>query len=216
MAKYFRVPAPGNMADQEGHCCVGCGVAMPLEDGHDNCVLCLGHEHALVSRENPQSCMDCFILPARTTEARCCFFATEKRKEREKAKRAGSHVFEGPRQKIGRMVAALEGRREYLGAWQAQLPPLQPMAVRPPLSSFPPPVSGLGREEEEAEEEDVVEETVFSSDDNDLSCAQHTVSEVTRGEMAHRFEEVINRASRALGVALPENPGATSSRVEEV
>ena len=55
-------------------------------------------------------------------------------------------------------------------------------------------------------------ETIFSSDDNDLSCAQHIVGEVTRGELAHRFEEVINRASRVLGIALP---GATSSRFEE-
>ena len=152
-------------------------------------------------------------------EGHCCvgcrFFAKKKRKEREKARRAGSHVSEGPRQKIGRMVAASEGRREYLGAWQAPLPPLQPMVGWPPLSSFPPPASGLGREEEQAEEEDVDVETVLSSDDNDLSCAQHTVREVTRGVMAHQFEEVINRASRALGVALPENPGATSSRFEE-
>ena len=58
------------------------------------------------------------------------------------AARAGSHVSEGSRQKFGRMVAASEGRREYLGAWQDQLPPLQPMAVRPPLSSFPPQASG--------------------------------------------------------------------------
>ena len=122
--------------------------------GRDNCLLCLGHEHALVSRGNPQSCMD---------------------------------VSEGPRQKIGRMVAASQGRREYLGAWQAPLPPLQKLDV----------------------------ETVFSSDDNDLSCGQHTVSEVTRGELPHRLEEVINRASRALGVSLPENPGATSSRFGE-
>ena len=50
VAKYFRFPALGSMADQEGHCCVGCGVAMAQEDGHDNCVLCLGHEHALVSK----------------------------------------------------------------------------------------------------------------------------------------------------------------------
>ena len=113
------------------------------------------------------------------------------------------------------MVAASEGRREYLGARQAPLPPLQPMAVWPLLSSFPPPALGLGREEEEAEEEDVDVETVFSSDDNDLSCAQHTGSKVTRGELAHQFEEVINRASGDLGVALPENPGATSSRFDE-
>lgn len=205
VAKYFRVPVPGSMAYQEGHCCVDCGVAMPLEDGHDSCVLCLGHEHALVSKENPQSCMDCFILPAHTREARCHFFV---------AKRAGSHVSEGPRQKTGRKAAASEGRRECSGAWQAPLPPLQPMVVQPPLSSFLPPPSELGREEEEAEE-DVDVETVCSSEDDDLSCAQQTVGKVTKGELARRFEDVINRTSRALGVALPENPRAASSRFEE-
>ena len=87
---YFRV----SMAAQEGHCCVGCGVAMPLEDGNDSCVLFLGHEHAIVSRENPQSCMDCFILPARTREARCRFFAP---------KRVGAQGYEGPRLKSRRL-----------------------------------------------------------------------------------------------------------------
>ena len=38
---------------------------------------------------------------------------------------------------------------------------------------------------------------------------------MTRGELAHRFEEVINRASRVLGVALPKNPGTTLSRFKE-
>ncbi len=58
-------------------------------------------------------------------------------------------------------------------------------------------------------------ETIFSSEDNELSCAQPSVSEVIKGEVAHRFEEVISWASRALGVALPKNPRATSSRFEE-
>lgn len=181
-----------------GHCCVDCGAEMPLEDGHDSCVLCLGHEHALVSRENPQSCMDCFILSARTREARCRFFAP---------KHKGAQVYEAPQPKNRRVAVASEGRGECSGAWQAPLPPLQPMRVRPPLSSFPP----LGLEEEEAEEEgDVDVETVSSSEENVLSCAQPT-----RGQVAHLFEEVITRASRALGVALPENPRATSSRFEE-
>ena len=187
----------------QGHCCVGCGVAMPLEDGHDSCVLCLGHEHAVVSRENPQSCMDCFILPARAREARCRFFAP---------KRAGSHGYEGPQQKIRRMAAASEGRgasREAVepATWRGLLPPRQPIMIRPP-------VLGPGDEEHEAEE-DVDVETVFSSDDIDLSCAQQTEGEVTRGELARRFEAVISRASRALGIVLPENPRAPSSRFEE-
>ena len=57
--------------------------------------------------------------------------------------------------------------------WRGLLPPRQPIMIRPP-------VLGLGDEEHEAEE-DVDVETVFSSDDIDLSCAQQTEGEVTRG-----------------------------------
>lgn len=57
---FFQSPHPSGMADHQEHSCVG-GVSMPLEDGHDKCVLCLGHKHTVLSRENPQSCMDCFI-----------------------------------------------------------------------------------------------------------------------------------------------------------
>lgn len=47
------------------------GVYMPLKDGHNKCVLGLGHQHAVLFRENPLSCMDCFIMPVPTTEAQC-------------------------------------------------------------------------------------------------------------------------------------------------
>lgn len=46
-----------------------CQVALPSEDGHHMCVQCLGCEHALLARENPHSCMDCFIMLAHTREA---------------------------------------------------------------------------------------------------------------------------------------------------
>lgn len=108
----------------------------------------------MVSKENPQSCMDYLILPARTTEAHCHFLV---------AKCVSSHGSEGARQKTGRLAAAPEGRMEWSGALQAPLPPLQPIVVWPPLSSFPPLASGLGKEEDE--EEDVDIETIFSSDD---------------------------------------------------
>lgn len=31
--------------------------SVPLEDGHDQCILCLGSQHALLARENPESCV---------------------------------------------------------------------------------------------------------------------------------------------------------------
>ena len=66
---------------------------MPLEDGHDNCVLCLGHQHAMLARDTPQSCMNCFIMPMHTREARCRFFTS---------KRGGLPTLERPARKMRR------------------------------------------------------------------------------------------------------------------
>lgn len=41
------------MASREGPSCMGIGVEMPMDHGHDYCVLCLGDEHALTARDNP-------------------------------------------------------------------------------------------------------------------------------------------------------------------
>ncbi len=65
---------------------------------NDKCVLCLGHQHAVLSRENPRSCMDCFIMLACTREARCRFFG---------GKREGSSLSEVPRGKIVKMAQAV-------------------------------------------------------------------------------------------------------------
>ncbi len=54
------------------------------------CVLCLGHRRAVLARENLQLCMDCFIMSARTREARCSFF---------EVKHAGSSLSEVPKEK---------------------------------------------------------------------------------------------------------------------
>ncbi|XP_053190141.1 uncharacterized protein LOC128373962 [Scomber japonicus] len=42
---------------------------MPMEDGHDQCVHCLG-----LASQDPTFCMNCFILPARVREARARVF----------------------------------------------------------------------------------------------------------------------------------------------
>ncbi len=48
---------------------------MPMEDGHDQCVHCLGLDHARMASRDPFSCMNCFILPARVREARALAFS---------------------------------------------------------------------------------------------------------------------------------------------
>lgn len=73
---------------------------MPLEDGHDECVLCLGHQHAILSGENTHSCMDGSIMPACTREARSCFFGV---------KQAGSPLSEVSK---GKMAKATKGKGE--------------------------------------------------------------------------------------------------------
>uniref|UniRef100_A0AAV2LY13 Uncharacterized protein n=1 Tax=Knipowitschia caucasica TaxID=637954 RepID=A0AAV2LY13_KNICA len=62
------------------HTCEDCGVQMPIEDGHMKCVLGLGEDHASAAREDPSSCMNCFIIPRPSLEARCCLFRGKKRK----------------------------------------------------------------------------------------------------------------------------------------
>lgn len=181
---------------------MGCGVSMPLEDGHDECVECLGPQHALLARESPHSCMNCFILSARTREARCRYFSV---------KRAGSPLSEAPKRKVGKSRAeATQGRGECSRPWQGTLPPPMPTAVGWPCVdplSLPP----LGLEEEEGE---VDVETVFS-DDDDLSCGQREVGAGEGSFLAPHFDEVIGRAARALGVAPPDDLMAPTSRFEE-
>ena len=189
---------------------MGCGVAMPLEDGHVKCVLCLGHQHATLSREAPDSCMDCFIMPARTREARCRFFG---------AKRAGPPLSDMTRGKTGRLTEATRGQGAHPEPWPATLAPStpRPSTSRSRVGPLPPPIPVLemDEEEEEEEEDDVDIETVFSSDDNGVSCGQQLPGDTWKGEVARHFAGVISRATRALDVALPEHPSAPASRFEE-
>ena len=63
------------MASATTHMCMACAITLPMEDGHDKCIACLGFQHAEATRDNPAACMNCFIMPWRTREARAHFFA---------------------------------------------------------------------------------------------------------------------------------------------
>ena len=52
-----------------------CAITLRMENGHDKCIVHLGFQHAEAARENPAACMNCFIMPRRTREARAHFFA---------------------------------------------------------------------------------------------------------------------------------------------
>ncbi len=125
-------------------------------------MLCVGHQPAITSRDNLQLCMECFIIPARTREARCHFSG---------GKQEGSSLSEVPRGKIVKMAEARKEIRQCPGSWQIPLPsPFpRPATDRPHISPFPPPSSVL-EEEEESEDTDI--ETVFSSKNDVLSCGQ--------------------------------------------
>lgn len=62
------------METARSHTCSGCGARMPAEDGHNQSVSCLGHSNAITAQEDPASCMNNFIMPACTREARCLLF----------------------------------------------------------------------------------------------------------------------------------------------
>ncbi len=49
------------LASSVGHTCLGCGIKMPMEDDHDQCVQCLGLDHARMASQDPSSCMNCPI-----------------------------------------------------------------------------------------------------------------------------------------------------------
>lgn len=170
------------MANLKGQNCVGCSIQMPIEDGHDKCVLCLGENHTFLARENPSSCMNCFILPARFLEARCCVFG----KQKQVAPPSGSQQAKRP-------------RRSDFGCG-----PLKPLTVAPLrsfLSDTGEEISGLSREQEDDEEVDVVGS---HSSDSDLPPGQgEAVPELEEGERVselRQFRGLIERAAQALGV----------------
>ena len=192
------------MEGTSGHHCVGCNIAIPLKDGHNKCVLCLGHQHATWARDTPQSCMNCFIMPIHTREARCLFFTS---------KREGLSFLEGPVRNMGR-VSRRPG--ECSRATQASLFSLS--VPRAPVSlcvgPSPPPSLFSDREYDGSEEEDLDVETVFSLESGQFSSEQPPTAKPPGRELAHLFGEIVGRAAKALNIVLPEKPTAAASRFE--
>lgn len=60
------------MVVQVGHNRVDSAVRMTMKDCHNTCVLCFGQNRASLAREIPSSCINCFILAARSVEADSC------------------------------------------------------------------------------------------------------------------------------------------------
>ena len=158
-----------------GHSCVVCGIQLPIEDGHDVCVRCLGEEHAAMAVNNPSSCMDCSILPKRSLEARLCVFGP---------KRGGGVTPPPVLQQTKRT------RLEELGGSSSV-----DFYLKSPLR--PGERSGVeGLEEDDCDDE---VDVLGISDDGEIQCMAEE-DEQTKESKRQQFRALVQRASQALGL----------------
>ncbi|CAL8290038.1 unnamed protein product [Arctogadus glacialis] len=78
----------------------------------------------------------------------------------------------------------------------------------------PPPSLFSDREYDGSEEEDLDVETVFSSESGEFPSEQLPSPNPSGRELAHLFGEIVDRATKALNIVLPEKPTAAASRFE--
>lgn len=194
------------MAAHASQTCLECGIPMPLEDGHEQCVLCLGPEHALLAREALDACMNCFILPARTKEACARFFAS---------KQPAPPTSHASQAKMRKMAAAGVETRQ-ADPW-AGSPPL--FADLPGLSHSVPshgPASKPGPVEDDYQEADGEEASILSSGGSHLSLGLPPAGSPGTVSGQVGFYQLMEKASRVLELPLPEVPVSAISRFDDV
>lgn len=179
------------MASPPTHACTACALMLPMEDGHDKCIRCLGFRHAEAARDNPASCMDCFIMPLRTREARFHFFMG-------KRPHSPSSDIDAKRRRI-----EPPDRAE---AFSSQGTP-----------TMEEPFHAMHR----GEDTDVDVVSLFPSDEESVLTAGQgsPVAETTPGASelpaVPQLQEVLGRAATALDLTLPEDTHPPPSRFEE-
>ncbi|KAK0153145.1 hypothetical protein N1851_005162 [Merluccius polli] len=177
------------MASSSTHVCVACNITLPMEDGHDKCIACLGSQHAEAARADPAACMDCFIMPLRTREARAHFFTGRQ-----------SHSHSGDDR---------AGKRQRL-----QSPDREDCR-----SFLPPEYSGGERDEDAISLFPSEEEGVLTpgreSQGQRASTGTESSSVLQERPAVSQLQEVLNRAAVALDITLPEDPLLPVSRFEE-
>ena len=160
-----------------------------MEDGHDKCIACLGAQHAEAARADPAACMDCFIMPLRTREARAHFFTGRQ-----------SHSHSGDDR---------AGKRQRL-----QSPDREDCR-----SFLPPEYSGGERDEDAISLFPSEEEGVLTpgreSQGQRASTGTESSSVLQERPAVSQLQEVLNRAAVALDITLPEDPLLPVSRFEE-
>ncbi|CAL8393747.1 unnamed protein product [Gadus morhua 'NCC'] len=78
----------------------------------------------------------------------------------------------------------------------------------------PPPSLFSDREYDGSEEEDLDVETVFFSESGEFPSEQLPSANPSGQELAHLFGEIVDRATKALNIVLPEKPTVAASRFE--
>ncbi|KAK0147363.1 hypothetical protein N1851_013231 [Merluccius polli] len=177
------------MASSSTHVCVACNITLPMEDGHDKCIACLGSQHAEAARADPAACMDCFIMPLRTREARAHFFTGRQSHSHSGDDRAGKRQrLQSPDREDCRSFL----RPEYSGGERDE----------DAISLFP------------SEEESVLTPGRESQGQR-ASTGTESSSVLQERPAVSQLQEVLNRAAVALDITLPEDPLLPVSRFEE-
>ena len=186
------------MATQGAHTCGGCGVKMPVEDGHDHCVRCLGPDHARMAIQDPAACMNCFILPERVREARARLPSLD-----------SSNTALGQPLPAKRLKAAVENN-------QTAVQPVATATVSSPHE--PVPAIEVGQEEYLDEEDEEADVDVLGLDldedeDDELPCGQEELAAAQ--DEPSLFFSIIARAAQALQMELPSVQARRASRFDE-
>lgn len=186
-----------SMAAHKSQNCLECGISMPFEDGHDQSLLCLGPEHALLAIVTPKSCMNClscqhglerplhvFLPPAITTQTHTHDPPT-------------SHV---PEPEVGRK-AATGVEAEHAIPRVGFLPLSTDLPARPAL--FPPmaPPLSLGRWRMAIRWRTLMK--CLSSPLATLTCPLDGRSWLPRHAGQVGLSQIMNKAFRVLELALP-------------
>ncbi|CAI5695366.1 unnamed protein product [Oreochromis niloticus] len=193
------------MAGNASQTCLECGIPMPLDDGHEHCVLCLGPEHALLAREAPASCMNRFILPVRTGEARARFFSV---------KRPAPPLSQASQAKV-RKIAAADVESSPAAPWAGSPSPF--IDLLGPSRAFPfcGPASEPVPLDVDYGEADVDEASILCSDASRLSPEVPPAGSPGTESGQLSFFQLLERACQALELSLPEVPVSAPSRFDD-
>ncbi len=204
--------------------CLGCGIKMPMEDGHDQCVHCLGLDHARMACQDPSFCMNCFILPARVREARARVFPVK----RPAAITEQLHKSKQPRMVVSDDPVAQSPHPSVMSVRLRPMPPPVAAVSTPPTVQLPA-SSWQGQEglhlaspmSDGSDEGDIDILTVNTEDGGLFPVQEGVESKQVEGEQEQEvtsplYHQLLTRAAEALGIDMPAEQGQRASRFDDV